>query len=90
MLLMNFLMKFFLDFIPGEIETYVFEEDGEFRIQKLFSALEDSIVEPGREVIEVVLSTNESLVEIVPDKRTQLLFIVDDDGQFIKNLFHFF
>ena len=45
-----------------------------------FRAIEDLIVEPGTEVFEVVLTTNESLVKISPTNYIQNLFILDDDG----------
>ena len=81
-----------LDFSLGEMEEYIFEEDGDSKIQKLFSATEDTIVERGNEVIEVVLSSNEPAVRL--GINISLIFITDDDGQLtiiminLHSLFH--
>ena len=59
---------------------YVFEENGDSRIQRLFSAIEDSIVETGMEVVEVFLTSDDPLVKISETNNIQKIFIIDDDG----------
>lgn len=74
------------DFYPSETEMYVFEENGDSRIQKLFSAQEDNIVEPGLEVFEVFLTTNEKEV-VISSPNVSKLFIADDDGIFLYAIY---
>ncbi len=66
--------------MSGKVQEYIFEENRDSRIQHSFSSIEDSIVEPGLEVYEVFLTSNEPLVKISPTNNIQNLFILDDDG----------
>lgn len=73
-----------IDFFLGQRQNYTFVEDGNSRIQKFFSSTEDSIVEPGLELFEVVLSSDDQLVQISRDFHVQTLFISNDDGELEK------
>ena len=72
---------FYLDFYPGQTKLLTFTEFNGKSHQQIFNAKEDAIFEPGQEVFEVVMKTNESLVEISPNSSVKRIIILDDEGK---------
>ena len=77
---------YFIDFTPGETQEYIFVDDGDRELQRLFSTTEDFVVE-NIEIFEVVLTVNDSRVRIADNEDTQIARIRDDDGKLFSFLF---